>query len=315
MGVEYTYSSTAFDVDGDQIQLQFDWGDGTYSNWSEFVAANTSVSMSHSWNYISTYEVRVIAQDENSTNSSWSPSLEITVSQADSEDEEPVIEIEVTNNETTNQTIIFDASGSYDIDGAIISYHWDFGDGTTGSGKNLAHEYKNPGTYTVILTITDNNGKEYNKTMTVTVGSQASNQSEEKQNVFPFYVVGIVGGAAAILLCLVVFFRKKFLLFFSHKNSSQKINKVGKLEIKIKELKKKKETEVNYEDLSDETPKDYSRTKHYIDSKAETTSEEKKSFDSFHAQQKIETTDIDSVEKMVDDVVLSKAKEKADNLK
>jgi len=274
IGVEYTYSSTTFDIDGEQIRFQFDWGDGTYSDWSDFVTSNTTISMSHSWNYISTYEVRVIAQDENSTNSSWSQSLEITVSQTGSE-EEPVIEVEITNNETDNQTIVFDASGSYDIDGAIISYHWDFGDETTGSGKNPSHEYENPGTYTVILTITDNNGVEYSKTMTIIVGSEAMNQSEENQNGIPFYVVGIIGGAAALLICIIIFFRKNITSILSHNNSSQKTDKMEKLDKKINELKSRRELEV-------------------------------KSYDSNQLEHRIKTSDIKSIEKRVDDITISK---------
>ena len=33
----------------------------------------------------------------------------------------------------------FNASGSYDPDGSIVSYDWDFGDGTTGSGVTTGH--------------------------------------------------------------------------------------------------------------------------------------------------------------------------------
>ena len=41
----------------------------------------------------------------------------------------------------------------------IVSYEWDFGDGTTGSGVTTTHTYSDVGSYTVILTITDANGK------------------------------------------------------------------------------------------------------------------------------------------------------------
>jgi len=255
MGVEYTYSSSTYDTDGDQIRYKFDWGDDTYSDWSEFTVSNISVSMSHSCSYILTYEVKVIAQDENGTNSSWSLPLDVTVTQVDSEDEEPVIEVEVTNNESTNQTIVFDVSGSYDPDGAIVSYHWDFGDGTTGGGKNPTHEYENPGTYTVILTITDNNGNKYNKTMTVTVGSEATNQSEEKQNGIPFYIIGIIGFLIAILVCFTIFFRDSVTAFlsqhksrqFSEKKVSYRNDKIEKLDEKIHEIKQMNEERINFE--------------------------------------------------------------------
>jgi hypothetical protein len=54
--------------------------------------------------------------------------------------------------------IMFNGSLSYDLDGWIISYRWDFGDGTNASGSIVAHAYENLGTYPVILTVTDNNG-------------------------------------------------------------------------------------------------------------------------------------------------------------
>ncbi len=52
----------------------------------------------------------------------------------------------------------FDASSSNDLDGAIVSYHWDFGDGGTGSGVQIDHEYEVSGQYSVVLTVTDNRG-------------------------------------------------------------------------------------------------------------------------------------------------------------
>ena len=49
----------------------------------------------------------------------------------------------------------FDANASFDPDGSIISYDWDFGDGTNGTGVNVNHTYTTIGTYQAILTVTD----------------------------------------------------------------------------------------------------------------------------------------------------------------
>ena len=58
----------------------------------------------------------------------------------------------------TYRTCSFDGTGSFDPDGTIVAYNWNFGDGTTGTGPNPTHTYTNPGTYTVTLTVTDNHG-------------------------------------------------------------------------------------------------------------------------------------------------------------
>jgi parallel beta-helix repeat protein len=54
--------------------------------------------------------------------------------------------------------VTFDGSLSYDSDGEIVSYEWDYGDGTTGTGKYGWHQYCVIGTYDVTLTVTDNDG-------------------------------------------------------------------------------------------------------------------------------------------------------------
>lgn len=54
--------------------------------------------------------------------------------------------------------VLFDASASLDPGGTIESYHWDFGDGETGSGITSGHTYTVAGMYNVTLTVTDDAG-------------------------------------------------------------------------------------------------------------------------------------------------------------
>lgn len=55
-------------------------------------------------------------------------------------------------------SVTFDASLSYDPDGSIVSYSWDFGDMTTETGVIAYHAYSSPGTYFAGLTVCDNSG-------------------------------------------------------------------------------------------------------------------------------------------------------------
>jgi len=68
-------------------------------------------------------------------------------------------------------TVNFDASSSYDPDGQIIKYEWDFGDGTsaTTSSPIVQHTYTQSGNYTVTLTVTDNDGLKSSTTEIITV--------------------------------------------------------------------------------------------------------------------------------------------------
>ena len=52
----------------------------------------------------------------------------------------------------------FDGSGSFDPDGTIVSWAWDFGDGNTGSGPMVIHTFTTGGQRQVTLTVTDNQG-------------------------------------------------------------------------------------------------------------------------------------------------------------
>lgn len=57
-----------------------------------------------------------------------------------------------------NTKYVFDASESYDIDGEVISYDWNFGDGYIDEGLVVEHKFREAGTYTVFLTVIDDDG-------------------------------------------------------------------------------------------------------------------------------------------------------------
>jgi len=70
------------------------------------------------------------------------------------------------------ETVTFDASASYDPDGEIVRYEWDFdNDGTVdATGKIVEWVFPEPGTYPVKLTVTDNDGFRSSVTKEVPVG-------------------------------------------------------------------------------------------------------------------------------------------------
>ena len=75
---------------------------------------------------------------------------------------------------TAPLTVNFIGSGSYDPDGSIVGYNWDFGDGSAASSiTDPAHTFFAPGNYTVAFTATDNDGLTNSTTVDITVENKA----------------------------------------------------------------------------------------------------------------------------------------------
>lgn len=68
-----------------------------------------------------------------------------------------------------NAPVAFDGSSSFDPDGSIAGYAWNFGDGMTATGPSPAHTYATAGTKKVTLTVTDEAGSRSSTTATVQV--------------------------------------------------------------------------------------------------------------------------------------------------
>ena len=73
-----------------------------------------------------------------------------------------------------NRTVFFNASLSYDLDGSIVSWLWEFGDGNISTLQNPSHQYADDGTYNVTLVVTDDDGAtdSITKQINVTAGTQ-----------------------------------------------------------------------------------------------------------------------------------------------
>ncbi|HDL84963.1 MAG TPA: PKD domain-containing protein, partial [Candidatus Acetothermia bacterium] len=69
-------------------------------------------------------------------------------------------------------TVMFNAATSQDPDGTIVTYDWDFGDGSVHKqGVSVTHTYLSAGSYAAILTVTDDGGAQDTATHTITVNA------------------------------------------------------------------------------------------------------------------------------------------------
>lgn len=140
-GEEIKFDGAAsIDKDGEIIAYLWDLGDG---------ASKEGKSITHKYEKPSLYNVQLAVKDNSTTSSDTNnDSLTIFVNQA------PIADAG-SSQLVSSSKVSFDGTASKDLDGIIVKYEWDFGDGSSGSGPKPAHIYGNPGTYTVKLTVND----------------------------------------------------------------------------------------------------------------------------------------------------------------
>lgn len=76
-----------------------------------------------------------------------------------------------------------DSEGSEGQDGTIQKYEWNFGDGTTSSGRYVVqnHTYSSSGQYTITLTVTDHEGDSDTFKRTVTMEGETPDKPQEQE--------------------------------------------------------------------------------------------------------------------------------------
>jgi len=154
-GIAITFNGCgSYDSDGTIVSYSWSFGDGYYGS---------GATPSHVYASPGTYLVTLTVTDDDGATDSDSAYAYVGSNQY------PVADAGGPYSANVGQAIVFDGSASYDPDGSIVSYHWDFGDGYTGSGVVITHSYVTGGTYTVTLTVTDNDGATDTDSTTATI--------------------------------------------------------------------------------------------------------------------------------------------------
>lgn len=148
----------SYDADGDALTYEWDFGDGSVGN---------GAIVEYAYSIAGTYIVTLTVTDDDPDNP-LSDTTAITIEILEP-NIAPIADFVMTPDPTqqtvfVGQAITFDAALSYDIDGFIVSYEWDFGDplnpDTAAEGQIVEYAYLAEGAYVVTLTVVDNNGAE-----------------------------------------------------------------------------------------------------------------------------------------------------------
>jgi len=137
----------SFDPDGAIRRYEWDFGDG---------GEGVGPQIQHTYSDAGVFEATLTVTDQRGSRSTASVEIDVRATNA-----LPVAAFSVYPSPAfPGQGVQFGAGASYDPDGEIVSYEWGYGDGTTGHGKLVWHQYSAQGTYNIILTIRDNDGGE-----------------------------------------------------------------------------------------------------------------------------------------------------------
>lgn len=163
-GQSCQFTSSATDPDGDDIQITFDWGDGSLTT-SEFFGTGTAIGASHTWSKAGTYSVRARAIDIYGRQSGWSATRKVRI--AGNMNHPPNTPSSPTGVSRGQSGKSYSFIGyTTDIDQDQIRYTFDWADGSStdssliASGKSAkaTHSWGEVGTYEVRIMATDSNG-------------------------------------------------------------------------------------------------------------------------------------------------------------
>ena len=152
--VEYSYTSSTTEPDNEQIYYLFNWGDGSTSGWLGPYTSGQTVTGSHIWDELGTFDVKVKARDFWGAGSSWSEPLAVTITDNNPPDT-PVIT--GPGEGKPGKPYLYNILTN-DLDGHNIYYFVDWGDNTTsdwlgpyvsGTQIHLTHTFTEEGNYTI----------------------------------------------------------------------------------------------------------------------------------------------------------------------
>ena len=135
--------SASADPNGDALAYSWDFGDGSTAS---------GVNPTHAYAAAGNYTVILTVSDGSLESDPVATTAEIAVAPAN---RAPTADPGGPYSGSTGEVIRFDGSASSDPDGDALTYSWDFGDGSSGTGATPTHSYASSGVYEIRLVVND----------------------------------------------------------------------------------------------------------------------------------------------------------------
>ena len=146
-------ASSSYDLDGYIVNYTWHFGDGSIGYGKV---------IQHSYADDGIYYVSLVIKDDDGAVTNITKDISMS-------NVKPIANFSYYPIKSTTQDTIYFTDLSYDIDGYIVSWLWDFGDGNVSYERNTSHRYRKAGMYIVNLTVKDDDGMEAKATKEIVV--------------------------------------------------------------------------------------------------------------------------------------------------
>jgi len=150
---EVQFTDTSTDSDGSVIYWIWNFGDGTHSG-DDLVSGEQNPK--HIYTSTGNYSVSLKVYDNKGFSNYTTKTVEVKEKVTPPENELPITDFSYEPAEVFVGDSIQFTDTSYDSDGSVVKWAWNFGDSATSDEQNPAYTYSLPGNYTVTLTVYDN---------------------------------------------------------------------------------------------------------------------------------------------------------------
>jgi PKD repeat protein len=170
-GLAVTFTDASTDSDGSIVSRSWDFGDGTTS---------TATNPGKTYSAAGTYDVTLTVVDDGGLKHSRTAAVTVSSGGGTA----PNAHWSWSRVTSGAAFVKFTAAGSTDSDGQVVSYLWNFGDGTTSTDVAPRKVYRT-GSHTFSVTVTDNNGLTNTKSGTISVTATSAQLDLESVIVLP----------------------------------------------------------------------------------------------------------------------------------
>lgn len=150
-------------------------------------ATATGAEVSHTYTSAGAYTATLTVTASNGLNNAVSTPIVVTASTPSANVPPTAMGTATPSSGPPPLSVNFDATASTDPYGSIVAYTWNFGDGSSATGKTASHTYTAAARYTATLTVTDNRGASMVTSIPITIQTGMAEKTPTAQPLIMIY--------------------------------------------------------------------------------------------------------------------------------